>query len=1366
MINYEQMENNDKKGYNYIYFNFNHEKNKKYNIGLSSEYIASDNLELIEEKDLDAYFSSLIVKVYRLKIVPDLLKNKNENNEFQIDVFIEEENNNKHDYIFKIKDINRDYYEFNFKIEGIDILPLELEEQFEIYSDILRTKYKKEQNTKENEDFISSAILFLKDENGKFNFLFYILIFLECFETSFAYNHLMIFDPKKIKGNGQFPERKLRQIKNKIIDLITNPKKIHSKDEESRHETNKLFYSLVLYFNLNFQKDKVASMFENETICDYLYNKLLNYREFFKDLTFPKEDIIKLIKKAKKYHQILELLFYLGTEFALFLEVVFEARESIYKLKKEDMNNNIDNKLYDNKIDIEKYIEPKKEDDIQRIFKIIEQFKTIIFMENEDMKLIKFSSLIIKKYSGFYNEINIEKLIFLKSIEDSIRELDENYVYQSGLEEMIHKTGLIFIKTGKIKNMEILNFIKADIFFQDKRFNKKIYRPLEIFDGIDISLIEDKNKFVKKWKSCNFYLMFESQLEDFLKKVASLITQMKDFGYLFKFYKLDYEKSLRVEVIKYLQNKFFQLLPTNNDKENTNFIEDIIELIFLSDQRKVDLKAFLTKIEKILDIKTVNDIYISLYEKHKDLSRECNKLILKYLIDHIEYLNAISLACLIDKCNNIKKEKFSYINKYTLKQDDIFEINESENFTFFKEIVQRNIIEKIQNSGQKYLMETMKSIDNLKSNIENCTIKYKALYPFFKEQKQMEEMLKERISIIFPRDSNVSIYSFELLKSKVLILIKILENFKLIYNYFCLFCPNSHSEDINKISNIILSLENNNLNYFEMNYKNDYDNYFKYLDKANIGIERMNSKFYYQIYFHLRKIYEKDDLKCFNETEQKFNELKKLFEENGIDKIDENILVLCTKSFKEDKNLISSELEKLIKIFNFSENKKNDINTIKNDIILISKREYIFNATSSILFFIEQTGAKKGNNFSVIEKVMISSKENKNFLSLKQNIILLKKLGIDFINEENDYINILIELNQKEDIIKFLFNTTTQDCYNLKEIISNNNNSLITLNEILDIEKCVAFFKDLGKLEDLKLKYDYEIIKSFKDNASNSEYAKIINHFKRFIKNFSRIKEFQSSLVEKFIKLTKHFIESTSFKLLNNQKINSQLLFGQYSKEKDNINESNILVNDNHEILSSDKVNPSLIFFSEGLAIFSIITSFFKINSNNMNIIENKDFHIIKNKESNEAIIKLNIELEKEREINNELNSKIAELEELLKDKEKELIKKKAEADNLIKKINEIKELNKIFPFEFAKGDKIFTVTFITLNEDIHHSMICKNTDIFNRLKDAFYDKYPEFKTSNTYFLINDKIIDESNSLEDNNIVDNDFIIVKSKINK
>ena len=66
---------------------------------------------------------------------------------------------------------------------------------------------------------------------------------------------------------------------------------------------------------------------------------------------------------------------------------------------------------------------------------------------------------------------------------------------------------------------------------------------------------------------------------------------MKDFGYLFKLYQI--KENPRKEVIKSLQNRFIELLPTYNNKECPNFIDDVVKLIYLSDKNKVDIKKFL-----------------------------------------------------------------------------------------------------------------------------------------------------------------------------------------------------------------------------------------------------------------------------------------------------------------------------------------------------------------------------------------------------------------------------------------------------------------------------------------------------------------------------------------------------------------------------------------------------------------------------------------------------------------------------------------------------------------------------------------------------------------------------------------------------
>ena len=84
------------------------------------------------------------------------------------------------------------------------------------------------------------------------------------------------------------------------------------------------------------------------------------------------------------------------------------------------------------------------------------------------------------------------------------------------------------------------------------------------------------------------------------------------------------------------------------------------------------------------------------------------------------------------------------------------------------------------------------------------------------------------------------------------------------------FYPNFHSKDISIIINIILSIDNNNLNYFEINYKNDYDKYIKYLNESKKSEEKKNSLFYCQILNDLKKTYKNDDIKCVEETEKNF----------------------------------------------------------------------------------------------------------------------------------------------------------------------------------------------------------------------------------------------------------------------------------------------------------------------------------------------------------------------------------------------------------------------------------------------------------------------------------------------------------------
>jgi len=292
----------------------------------------------------------------------------------------------------------------------------------------------------------------------------------------------------------------------------------------------------------------------------------------------------------------------------------------------------------------------------------------------------------------------------------------------------------------------------------------------------------------------------------------------------------------------------------------------------------------------------------------------------------------------------------------------------------------------------------MMVIASLQEKIKKNDIQFNILYPYFKEGKNLEEILKQKISIIFFNDEKTSFNYFRILKSRVLALIKVKNDLELICRYFIDFYPNAHSEDIKLIAKVFLSLDNNNLNYFELNYKKDYDKYIKYLEEAKIGFEKKSCLFYNQILNESKKYYNNDDLKCIEETEKKFNELRKIFEEDVIDEIDGNLLILCTAPFIEEKDKILSELKKLISIFKISKN-NNKIDNIKNDIIIILKREYIINATSSIIFLFDQIGAQKGIYYNVIKRVVPSFKENAKISFLKKKLSFLNNIDIDLLNE-------------------------------------------------------------------------------------------------------------------------------------------------------------------------------------------------------------------------------------------------------------------------------------------------------------------------------------------------------------------------------
>ena len=193
---------------------------------------------------------------------------------------------------------------------------------------------------------------------------------------------------------------------------------------------------------------------------------------------------------------------------------------------------------------------------------------------------------------------------------------------------------------------------------------------------------------------------------------------------------------------------------------------------------------------------------------------------------------------------------------------------------------------------------------------------------------------------------------------------------------------------------------------------------------------------------------------------------------------------------------------------------------------------------------------------------------------------------------------------------------------------------------------------------------------------------------------------------------------------------------------------------------------------------------------------DNKLSDLLKsNEELKNQIIQLKNELNIEKEKNKNLNIKINELQNMADKIEKkykeEIINNKILKEKIIssqnntinntilmklmklmddleikeKKLNEIKSQLK---FELNEGEKIMTVIFNSLDQQILHSFICKNTDKFTKLENLLYDlkEYKEYKKIENYFLVCGKKINKYETLEENGIKNNDIITLVRMVDK
>ena len=263
-----------------------------------------------------------------------------------------------------------------------------------------------------------------------------------------------------------------------------------------------------------------------------------------------------------------------------------------------------------------------------------------------------------------------------------------------------------------------------------------------------------------------------------------------------------------------------------------------------------------------------------------------------------------------------------------------------------------------------------------------------------------------------------------------------------------------------------------------------------------------------------------------------------------------------------------------------------------------------------------------------------------------------------------------------------------------------------------------------------------------------------------------------------FEKFNEHF-EKIS-KVENNIKNNKSIKLLEKQLKEKSLNENQL----QKEIISLKKEITSL---KEKKLIKSKKGNFNKeLNIANKDLLNEISEERKKNQNLSNQINKLDEELTLEKSKNQNLQFEINELTtnlnkqnaniQLLFEKLNSEVKIYNDISNNLNRLNfqidmdmkekEIKELNmklSRYPFELSEEEKLINITFLSIDESIIFSTICKNTDNFGEIVEKLYKKHPEQKGDNS-FSKNGFIIDIKKNLIENNINDDVIIqIIKDK---
>ena len=223
--------------------------------------------------------------------------------------------------------------------------------------------------------------------------------------------------------------------------------------------------------------------------------------------------------------------------------------------------------------------------------------------------------------------------------------------------------------------------------------------------------------------------------------------------------------------------------------------------------------------------------------------------------------------------------------------------------------------------------------------------------------------------------------------------------------------------------------------------------------------------------------------------------MKDIFTKNKLTDSSDNLLEMCLKPFKNKEEQLKNEIDIDIELLNIKKIK--DKNKLFQDIIILLKREDVMNIMESLKAFISLMGAIKGE-FSKEMEIILKKLQKRKVTKVVKAFALLLKYGINIEKNENnntDYLDIITLLKNQPDSLEFLNSTSIEDCRILQELPGVFENGFLSMDDILNLEKCVDFtkkvidLKEFRNMKDIDMMADFiqESLRKYRDNMLSVE---------------------------------------------------------------------------------------------------------------------------------------------------------------------------------------------------------------------------------------------------------------------------------------